>query len=206
MAVELLKHLPSLLWFGLALVVLLVFYRRLRSLLELVEWRLKAGAPIKLSAFELGAVQVHPGKKAPANTERVRRDEDGRFHALRQELRDVSVFIVHRLTPSSERGMLYDVVIYAVPGLRHGTLLNVNFIEYYFGKYWNGNIYQSVDRSSGFSISTSAYAPFTCTACINYNDGTQKVVHRFIDFEMGNIGGARPSDATTSKRDGKDVG
>lgn len=194
------KHLPALLWFALALLLLILFRKRIVRLLTLVEWRLKAGAPIKLSAFELGAVQVAPDRRVPANPNLVRADETGEFKALREKTRELSLFLVHRLSPSAEDGQLYDVAIYVVTGLRAGTLKTVNQVEYYFGEHWNRNVYTSLDRASGFSISTSAWAPFTCTARLHFTDGREpEVLHRFIDFEMGPLSGPKPSPEREAK-------
>lgn len=195
------KHLPTILWFTLAILLLVLLRHRITRLLTLIEWRLKAGAPIKLSAFELGAVQVPPGRKVPSNPALVRVDETGEFAKLREEMRDLALFLVHRLSPSAEDGQLYDVVIYVVMGLKSGTLLNVKRVEYYFGDHWNRNVYTSLDRASGFSISTSAWAPFTCTARLHFMDGREPaVLHRHVDFEMGPLGGPKPTEARATKR------
>ncbi len=78
--------------------------------------RLKAGAPIKLSAFELGAVLVAPDRKVPSNSSAIRTDEAGEFKDIRQKLRVLSLFLVHCLSPSVAEGQLYDVAIYLVTG------------------------------------------------------------------------------------------
>jgi hypothetical protein len=186
--VDVLAIVPSILWFLLAAAV---FWRHRRSfgeLLDIAVWRFKAGAPLKVSVFELGAVQVSPLSKVPLNDAAVRRDDGGDFYRQRQALRDNSLFLVHRIAPSTENGQLYDVLVYLVPGLRHGSLLDVTSVEYYFSNYWNRNIFTSTDRASAFSISTSAFAPFTCTARVKRANEDDIYLHRYIDFEMGIIG------------------
>lgn len=183
--------LPGVLWVALAALILIWMRRPLRELVNVLAWRVKAGAPIKLSALEFGAIQISPATKRPNLEGSARKDVNNEFHALRSTLREHSLFIVHRISPSAAPNMLYDVLIYIVPGIRHGTLLNIFSVEYYFGKYWDSNIFTSVDRSSAFSISTAAYAPFTCTARVRFTDGKEPaILHRFIDFEMGSIGSA----------------
>lgn len=118
------------------------------------------------------------------------RSDDGEFHDSREGFRGEhgNLFLVHRLTPSREADQLYDVALFLVPSLRYGSLEGVRHVEYYFGKYWAGQIFKTVHRASGFLISTSAFAPFTCTARVEFSDGTRVFMHRYVDFEMGPLG------------------
>ena len=120
----------------------------------------------------------------------IREDADGTFDREREPFRTTNrnLFLVHRLAPSRDESQLYDVLIYLVPSLKYGSLEGVLSVEYYFGKYWGRNIYKSIDRASGFSISTSAWAPFSCSARVGFTDGGSVVLHRYIDFEMGAVG------------------
>jgi hypothetical protein len=184
--------LPTLLWWIFAVAVVLIFRKPFEELLRMLAWRLKSGAALKIASFEVGAVEVSPGggeSHFPADN--VRKD-NGEFDKSRAVIGEEhrTIFLVHRLAPSKRDGQLYDVLLYLVPGLRHGSLAGVKHVEYYFGKYWKQNVYMVIDRASGFSISTSAYAPFTCTARVHFSDGAHVYLHRYVDFEMGPVGRA----------------
>jgi hypothetical protein len=84
-----------------------------------------------------------------------------------------------------------DVEIYLAPSLHHGSLTGVESVDYYFGKYWESKVFRSRSRQNGFAISTSAWAPFSCTARVNFTDGQHVFLHRLIDFEMGPLGNSR---------------
>ncbi len=103
------------------------------------------------------------------------------------------LFLVHRLAPSKQPNQLYDILIYLIPH-KDATLACVQKVDYYFGHHWNNRIFTSIDRASGFAISTSAFGPFVCTAEIHFTDKENtdkknpKMIWRYIDFEMGTIG------------------
>ena len=192
MDAELIKIIPSVLWFIFAVGLGWHFRNRINGFIEVVAWRLKAGAPFEVSNFKMGAIQISPLTKRPeAGRTGSFRQDNGDFHKMRQSLRDLNIFIVHKIAPSEKNDQLYDVLIYLVTGLRYGNLSGVKSVEYYFGSYWDKNVFEVVDRPSGFSISTSAFAPFTCTARILFSDGRTAILHRLIDFEMGVIGTVR---------------
>lgn len=169
-----------------------VFKRQIRMLFNATLMRLRSGAAVKVGAFELGALpQVHQNGGV---SQRVRgivetREDDGAFDQSRTLFRTEfrNLFLVHRIAPSSDPSQLYDIVIYLVPSLRYGSLSGVSAVEYYMGKYWGRTVYRSIDRATGFLIATAAYAPFTCTARIHFSDGSSVFLHRYVDFEMGQL-------------------
>lgn len=55
--------LPSLLWFALAVVLLIVFGKKLGQLLTEFMWRLRSGAAIKIASVELGPIVVASGQE-----------------------------------------------------------------------------------------------------------------------------------------------
>jgi poly(A) polymerase Pap1 len=91
---------------------------------------------------------------------------------------------VHKVAPSSKEGQLYDILIYLIPH-KDATLAPVTKVEYYFGKYWDDQLFLVTDRAHNFPIATSAYGPFVCTAELYFSDGTSCILSRYVDFEMG---------------------
>jgi hypothetical protein len=186
-----LTALPSLCWFGLVFVLLIAMQGTIRQLASAVIWRVRCGAQIKIASFELGESYVSPGKsisktgkliKVREDIDGERYDERGRYYLPNRDL-----FLAHRLEPSVESDQLYDILIYLIPH-KDATLACVQKVEYYFGRYWGGKIFTSADRASGFSITTSAYGPFVCTARLYFTDGATAMIWRYVDFEMGPIG------------------
>lgn len=190
------------LWVATIMIGILLFRRQIGTLLSAAFTRIRAGGSVSIASFKLDALpQVQQGTSAAT---RVRglveiRDDDGAFHDSRSQFKAEfrNLFLVHRIAASNDPEMLYDIVIYLVPSLRYGSLSGVVAVEYYMGAYWGRKIFRSIDRASGFLIATAAYAPFTCTARVYFSDGATAYLHRYVDFEMGQLppGAFRQADA-----------
>jgi hypothetical protein len=193
------------LWPLLALLVFLIYRRRIAGLVDAIGLRIQRGARVKFFNFELESLRV-PDVALPtatATTISATRDSSGEWKVARNRgYADArNVFIAHRLFPSTVPGQLYDILVYLVPHRdRNGTLANVNSVEYYFGESWGDQVFKSTDRGKRFAVVISSYgAGFLCTAKLTFNDGTSTETWRFIDFEMGPLGytpgKTKPSDA-----------
>jgi hypothetical protein len=182
---------PSILWVLLAFLALIIFREEVQTLLQNFTWRLRTGAALKLYSIELGQSYASPsidtGKRETALQHRTDRDGDRWRQRERYYKPNRNIHIVHRLAPSSEPGMLYDIQIYLVAH-KDATLANLGKVEYYFGRHWGNQIFTSIDRAQGFPITTSAYGVFMCTAMLYFSDGETVMINRYIDFEMGAIG------------------
>lgn len=182
----------TLLWILLIVAATVIVRKKIDMLFRAILLRIRSGAALKVGALEFGAIpKVHPNTGV---TTRVRgiietRLDDGTFDQSRNQFRTEfrNLFLVHRIAPSPDPEQLYNVVIYLVPSLRYGSLTGVNAVEYYMGKYWGRMVHRSIDRATGFVIATDAYAPFTCTARVFFSDGTSVFLHRYVDFEMGQL-------------------
>jgi len=186
--------LPSVLWFALAVILLVILRKDLRQILTEFAWRIRSGAALKIASVELGSVVVVPGGEVSQREKEigVRPDatqvRERERTAYRDRARDV--MLVHRLYKSREAGQVYDVIVYVVPH-REASLVGVSRVEYFLGWHWGNKIFPSSDRSRGFAIATAAYGPMLCTAEIFFNDGTSVILHRYVDFEMGASAPAR---------------
>jgi pYEATS domain-containing protein involved in immunity len=183
--------LPGLLWFLLGALGLLLLRRQLIGLLENLAWRLRTGTAVKLFSLELGQTYVAPNIVSATNETNFEHYEDKQTVRWKQRenyyVPNRNLHLVHRIAPSRQEGMLYDVEIYLVPH-KGATLANVTRVEYYFGKHWGNQIFVSIDRARSFAISTSAYGAFMCTAELFFSDGERVFVNRYVDFEMGGVG------------------
>src|ERR1700722_11398306 len=79
--------LPSLLWFGLALVALLLLRTQIRILLENLSWRMRTGASIKLFSLELGQTYIAPNIGATSDESNLQHhtDSDSRRWKQREQ-------------------------------------------------------------------------------------------------------------------------
>lgn len=186
---ELFGAIPTLLWCLLIGGTLFFLRGDIRRILQIVMARLQQGGSVKLGSIEIGAVIAIPARMQKAEESRTVRADNGTRRAEREHYyeRARRVMLVHRLSPSTEEGQLYDILIYVVPALG-GSIAGVAQVEYYFGGHgWQHRIFTASDRSRGFPVLTAAYGPFLCTAEAVFTDGTSVLLHRFIDFEMGNL-------------------
>jgi hypothetical protein len=183
--------LPSILWMFLILGTVAVFRKELQALLRNLAWRLRTGAALKFFSVELGQSYVSPAIEERQDETALEFRTDANEERWRQREQyykpNRNIHLVHRLAPSNEPKMLYDIQLYLLPH-RDATLANVSKVEYYFGRHWGSQIFTSIDRARGFPITTSAYGSFVCTAKIYFTDGEKAMVHRYVDFEMGSIG------------------
>jgi len=180
--------LPSILWFLLVAGGLLLFRAQLAMLVSSLVWRVKAGGSLKLGTLELGASYVSAAGVAAATVVAEHKDDGSRFEERRKYYEpNRRLFLVHRISPSKQPGQLYDILLYVVPH-KDATLVPVQHVAYYFGKHWGSKVFTVSDRASGFSIATSAFGPFVCTAEVRFTDGVVVMLSRYIDFEMGAIG------------------
>src|SRR5689334_21039823 len=81
------SSLPTLLWVVFALVLLLVFKKDLRALLQNLVWRVRTGAALKLASFEMGQSYVSPnaGIGQISSAIETKPDEDGRRYKQREQ-------------------------------------------------------------------------------------------------------------------------
>jgi len=179
-------------WIVAIVVVTALLRRQLGEIVAAILVRLRAGAPLEIASFKIcalpyvvrGASDARPGRGLVEI-----REDNGTFHASREVFRTElrNLFLVHKIAPSSDPKQLYDIILYVVPSLKYGSLSGVMAVEYYFGMYWKQKVFRSIDRASGFMIATSAYAPFTATARVSFSDGSSVFLHRYVDFEMGQL-------------------
>jgi hypothetical protein len=197
--------LPTILWVTLITITLLWLRRSVSELIGHLITRIRAGAPMKIGAVEFGALrteQLHmpaptgESSAAPGGCSMPLEaivvggppmsPEASNLTAARQAYyADTNrIMIAHRLFRSTQKGQVYDVLIYLVP--HYGaSLVQVSEVKYFFGRYWNNEVFPSWDRAHGYPILTSAYGTFLCCALVRFNDGSERTLFRYIDFEMG---------------------
>jgi hypothetical protein len=182
----------------LVLLGLLMFHSEIKSILKNLEDRIRLGAPVKIKDLELGAIKIDQG----VHTSSVEGSyaDDGSREKERQNYYDEHrrVMLVHTISRSPDRNGWYDIRIFLVPHNRiedrnpklWATLDQVIRVEYYFGGAWQNSekkalVFPAQDRPNNFAVKVNAYGPFLATARVVFNDGKCVMLHRYIDFEMG---------------------
>lgn len=104
-----------------------------------------------------------------------------------------NVFLAHTLRPSAKKGQEFDIAIYLIPHrsndprYRREDLSDVVRAEFFLGVYWNNRVFDSTSKQGMIGMTTSAYGPFLCLCRVHFDDGESIVMHRYIDFEMGDV-------------------
>jgi len=91
------------------------------------------------------------------------------------------LFLVHTLSPSRERGQLFDIFIY-VHRHKASDTPEIQCAEFFLGKYWGNTVFRVPNKGGLVGLSTSAYGEFLCVCRVTLRDGTQLMLDRYIDF------------------------
>jgi hypothetical protein len=189
-----LSVLPSLLWFVVAVIALILFRRAIIQLVDMLVWRLRMGSAIKVASLEIGQA-IPPDEKFASGANifysNVRPDGDGVRFKQRESyyIPNRNLQLVHRVAPSKNPKYAYDVLIYLIPHWNtDATLASVKQVEYYCGKKgWQNAIFTITDRAHSFQIALSTHGAFVCTAEIQFTDGETVTIGRYIDGEMTGV-------------------
>lgn len=95
-------------------------------------------------------------------------------------------FLVHTLWPSNDPDQEYDIFIYVI-NHKNSNLSDIVKAEFFFGSYWNNEIYTVENFDNKIGINTPAYGPFLAICKIHLKDGTIIILNRYIDFEQGEL-------------------
>ncbi len=178
--------LQTLAWVALIIAGAKRFDVQIQTLVDAIQRRIISGSSVKAGPFELGedvkalerVEQAH--SPSPPTQDDWSKERDGIYQA------NSGLFIAHVIEPSAEAGQLYDIFIYLV---RHkSTMLDdIESAEFFFGAYWNNQVFRETKKNGLIGISTTAYGPFLCTCRVKMRSGQIIRLHRYIDFEMGRV-------------------
>jgi hypothetical protein len=188
-ALALWQILPSLLWVLLAATAVWYYREKIALIIETLIQRLKSGAAIKIGFLEFSDIRVVIDESRPVLGESVTSFVEEERAPLRRKIYTDcrSIFIAHRLFPSSEPNQTYDIWIYALA--HKSDIRDIDRIEYYLGEAWGNNVFVSTDQGKRFGILVSAYGSgFLCLARIHFKNAPAVDSWRYIDFEQGQIG------------------
>jgi len=179
---------PDVLWIIFWVVLIFLTKNFIKAAITTLLNRLKHGAGVKIGSFELQGLKVTENTDIKNSTYEITIDKNDERYKARRAFYDNQrgVMPVSKIYKSQKDGQLYDILIYVIPH-KGSNLMQVISIYYYFGKNGVRKIFKTNDRSNGFAIVTSAYGAFLCSIKINFNDGTDITVYKYIDFEMGDV-------------------
>ncbi|MCO6178237.1 pYEATS domain-containing protein [Ciceribacter sp. RN22] len=194
--VELAKVMAELAW-PLAFVVFVWrFYQPVKQILEALRQQIIRGATVKYGEVELNGVSISDFPLADSSFYTVSAADEEIFKKRHENYSSSkNIFLVHRVKLTGEvHGSvslpIYDVSVYLVGHKHYGALNEVKSVEYYFGEYFRedgnhqfGSKYVVRNSRNGFAVRTTAYGPTLCEARVQYHDGSEALLSRYVDFE-----------------------
>ncbi|MBL0745355.1 pYEATS domain-containing protein [Chryseolinea lacunae] len=183
------KIFPDLLWILFWILLFWILRSHIHSFCKGIILRMRQGSRFKFGAFEIDSISVSNSSGTSNPLFEVTKDDNQRTWGHSRDkiyAQSHGVMLVHRIMKSNEPDQIYDLIMYVIPHSK-STLFGVKSVQYFFGEHWGSKIYESFDRANGFPIATSAYKPFLCYAKLNFSDGESAIVHRYIDFELGDV-------------------
>jgi hypothetical protein len=136
-------------------------------------------SPVAIPASLLKASEG-PKSSDPATPE-ARAEDRQRFYDESRKL-----VLVHVLSPSRQRGQLFDVYIY-LKRHKDEAIDDVLTAEFFFGRSWGNRVFVGQREGNLIGVATSAYGPFLCSCRVVLRDGSEIMLYRYIDFEMGDL-------------------
>lgn len=149
-------------------------------------------AALQASGHRIGALSYAAPRAHRPTSADSKNEETSNQPAARKDERDVlhhqtrGMVLAHVLTPSDKSDCKYDVFVYA-KSHDDGDLSRVRSASFFFGKHWDDQVFAGTRDGNRLGVKTSAQAPFLCTCRIVFDDDQEVTLHRFIDFEMGDI-------------------
>lgn len=194
----------TLLWVCFAFAAVAIFYRQIRSLMEVTFARVQQGSSFEAGPFKIGAElrdlpYVKPDTPTPGDKgERVEAGGPESPKAMlrrhREEVKQKNryYYLVHVIEPSKQFGQAFDVFIYLTKPFEDAysgknDFSKVKKADFFLGKYWNNKVFTRKNDGGTIGLRTSAYGPFLCCCLVTFTDGTTVLLDRFIDFEMGKV-------------------
>jgi hypothetical protein len=100
---------------------------------------------------------------------------DGKYESNRD------LFLVHSLAPSTTAGQLFDIFIYLQ---RHDSadISEVEIAEFFLGRYWGNRVFAVPNKGGPIGITVSAYGEFLCVCRVQFADGAELFLDRYINF------------------------
>ncbi len=169
------------------LIIALIFKDNVRKIFGAIIERIKSGSSLKAGPIEIGEDLKNLNYAEPQHieastiavgTESSKREK----HRVKIYENNRGIFLTHVLRPTSNPDQVYDAYIYLI---RHkdGNFQDVIKTEFFFGHMWGNKIFEGSNSHGKIGVHTSAHEPFLCTCCIQFNDGYELTLERYIDFE-----------------------
>lgn len=179
----------SCVWIIFIIISCLVFRKQCKVLFNILLERLKHGSSFKAGPIEIGE-ELKQLEYANQNNKSVvksgSKGKEREIHRKQIYERNRKLFLSHVIYPSTKPNQKYDIFIYLI---RHKSdnFDDIDKAEFFFGHMWGNRVFVEKLKKGIIGISTSAYAPFLCTCCIRFKDGSEIMLERYIDFEMSRL-------------------
>lgn len=192
---EFLVAFSNYIWPIVLISVALIYKGHISSLFGFIKQQISMGATFKYGEISLIGTKIENFPLATGSEfDRVRADKKALESRDGVYKRNKNIFLVHRVRKNGEihqgTGLpIYDLSIYLITHKNYGALNDVKQVTYYLGKYFGASLSQYgakfIVRNSndGFAIRSTAYGPTLCEAVIEFHDGTDARIDRYLDFE-----------------------
>jgi len=172
-------------WIFFISILLIVFRRSIKVLIDNVLDRIRKGSSLKAGPIEIGE-DLNSLQSVDEMRDKIKTGSNGierEKHRVKIYETNKGLFLTHILVPSKMDGYRYDIYIYLI---RHklNNFSDIEYVEFFFGHMWENKVFKIENKNKIIGIKVSAYAPFLCTCCIKFKDGTERELYRYIDFEM----------------------
>ncbi len=191
--------------------ILIYFRKETKSFCEVLLRRVANDESIKVAGIELKAaplpVSANTGRKGydlflKSNEFDEIAATEGDFNS-RKVIRYSSEFIrlVHQTTLSGNSKYPYNIIVYLksekiLPELdqdrnfRPARLNDIDYVDYYFGKYFGkgqyGSWFRMRDGANSFAVSYLTEDEVTCIARVKFHNNPEPIeLVRYLDYEMG---------------------
>jgi len=175
----------TFIWIIFIIIILLIFRKSVWTIINLLIDRVKKGSSIKVGPVEIGEElkNLTYAKQGSGEIKAEAKGKEREKHRTNIYSENKGLFLTHIISPSKKIGQKYDIFIYLI---RHKStdFNDIDYAEFFFGHMWGNEVFKESLKNGIIGISTSAYAPFLCTCCVKFKDGSEIELNRYIDFEM----------------------
>jgi len=167
------------------------FRQKITALVDTIANRIKAGGKFNAWGLEFEELQeFEEATPIPTDSETPPADFNNitELNSFRYSYYEKSrkLFLVHVIKPSKHDGQQYDIFIYLY---RHKSndFSDISQADFFLGPYWGNQIFTRKVKNSKIGLSTSAFGSFLCICKVSFTDGSEVILDRYIDFEMGKL-------------------
>jgi len=203
-AAKIINGLAGFAWPIVALVILAFARNHVSEIVAAILKKFNSSTDIEVGSIKLkGAIVSTKGDVIRQDTDNIRivdatpQDVDHRKSVYENSR---SLVLVHTIKPSepeeysnNPRLRIFDVSIFLHSHLNRGRFNDIKSVTYFLGDKWGKGKFGSkfvVDTGNhAFAMTAKMYGSCICVATVQFHDGTEAVLTRYLDVEMAPLYG-----------------